>query len=168
MNNTLRIILRFIILVSVQVLVLNNIRLGGFLNPYLYVLFIITLPFVIPGWQLLLLGFLTGFLIDAFSNAGGIHAAATVLMAFIRPGLIKMYFRKETFEPSSYPSIKTMGFQYFLGYILVMVLIHHSVLFFLELFKFAEIGFTLLRILLSSALTILLIITVQYLFLNKK
>ena len=44
MNNVLiRNIIRFVVLVLLQVGVLNQVQLGGFINPYLYILFVIML-----------------------------------------------------------------------------------------------------------------------------
>ncbi len=168
MSSTTRIVVRFLVLVLIQVLVLNHIRLNGYMNPYLYVLFILMLPFQISNWLLLALSFLVGFTIDVFSNTGGIHSAASVLIAFIRPGLLKVYFPKADFDPAAFPTIKYMGFQYFLGYALVLVLVHHLALFYLEVFRFAEFGPTFLRALLSSILTMVVIFISQYLFYNKK
>ncbi|MDP2424485.1 MAG: rod shape-determining protein MreD [Bacteroidales bacterium] len=168
MNSTIRLVIRFVVLVLLQVLVLNHVRLGGYMNPYLYVLFVLLLPFSISGWALLMLSFFLGFTVDVFSNTGGIHAAATVLMALFRPNLVKLYYSKEDFEPNASPSLKYMGFQYFLGYSLVLVSIHHLALFSLEVFRFSEFGFTFLRALLSIALTLLIIIISQYLFYVKK
>lgn len=70
----------FVSLVLVQVLILNNIQFSGFVNPYVYVLFILLLPFTIPGYLLLGLSFLMGISIDIFSNTLGLHAAASVFL----------------------------------------------------------------------------------------
>ena len=84
-------ILRFVLLVLVQVLVLNNIQFLGYLNPYLYILFILALPVRLRQWIVLLLAFVLGLTIDAFSNTMGLHAFATVFMAFFRLPIIKMF-----------------------------------------------------------------------------
>ena len=83
----LRYILIFILLLLIQLLVLNNINLGGYINPYVYLLFILLLPYGTPRWVLLLVGFFTGLVVDYFSNTLGLHASATLILAFFGPSL---------------------------------------------------------------------------------
>lgn len=168
MNLYLRLILRFLILVLVQVLVLNNIRFGAYVNPYLYVLFILMLPYETPGWLLLLSSFFIGYSVDLFSNTPGMHTAASVFMAFCRPGILKRIVLKQDHDPDSFPSLADMGFRGFFTYSLLLVFIHHATLFFLEIFRFSEIILTLMRAGLSTIFTLLLIIIAQYLFYSKQ
>ncbi len=168
MNLYLRIVVRFIVLVLFQVLVLNNIRFGGYINPYLYVLFILLLPYETPGWLLLILAFLTGYTIDTFTNTPGMHAAASVFMAFSRPAVLKLLRITTEDDPGSCPGIADLGFRIFTTYALLLVFIHHLVLFLLEIFRFSEILLTLTRAGLSTVLTLLLIIIAQYLFYRKQ
>jgi rod shape-determining protein MreD len=157
-------IIRFIILVALQVFILENINLRGYINPYLYVYFILLLPFETPGWLLLIASFLMGFSIDTFVGTMGIHTAASVLMAFARPLIIKAIPSRKEFEPGMKPSISDLGFLWFFTYSLLLVFIHHFALFYLEVFSFTDFFNTLLRVLLSSIFTILLVIIAQYLF----
>ena len=157
-------IIRFIILVGLQVLILENINLRGYINPYLYVYFILLLPFETPGWLLLIASFLMGFSIDTFVGTMGIHTAASVLMAFARPLIIKAIPSRKEFEPGMKPSISDLGFLWFFTYSLLLIFIHHFALFYLEVFSFTDFFNTLLRVLLSSIFTILLVIIAQYLF----
>lgn len=83
-------IFRFIVLVLIQVLILNNIEFSGYINPFLYVLFILLLPFETPAWLLLVSGFALGLTVDLFMNTPGLHAAATVLTAFVRPFVLRI------------------------------------------------------------------------------
>ena len=83
-------ILRFVLLVLIQVFVLNNIRINGYINPHLYVLFILLLPFETPGWLLLVSSFSIGLSIDLFAHTPGLNAAASTFIAFIRPGFIRI------------------------------------------------------------------------------
>ena len=86
----------FVTLVLIQVLLLNQVNFGGFLNPYIYVLFILLLPVSLPRYQVLLLSFFTGLAIDWFSNTPGLHASATVLMGFLRSPVISMTTQRES------------------------------------------------------------------------
>lgn len=86
MNSFLRYTGAFVLLVALQLLIFNNIEFSGYVNPYVYVMFILILPVSIPSWILLLLGFLTGFVIDVFSGTMGVHTFATVLAGFVAHG----------------------------------------------------------------------------------
>lgn len=163
----LRLIIRFVILVLFQVLVLNNIRLGGYINPYLYVLFVIMLPYETPGWLLLVSSFLLGYTVDSFSNTPGMHTAATVFIAFCRPFVIRIVVPKQDYETESYPSLASMGLQSFITYSLILVFVHHFALFLLEVFKFSDFLLTLFRAGISSVFTFLLIMLTQYIFYSK-
>ena len=79
---------RFILLVIIQVLLLNQINLFGYINPYLYILFIIIYPFSANKSLLIFLSFLLGLFVDFFSDSGGIHAAASVLLAETASGMV--------------------------------------------------------------------------------
>ena len=98
-------ILRFLGLLFLQVLVVDNIRLGYYVHPYVYVLFIFLLPFNIPRWQLLLLGFVNGFFVDLFNGTPGLNAAATVLMAFVRPFVMTKSFCDTLFFDDCFNSV---------------------------------------------------------------
>ena len=90
MNKVLMNTIRFVLLVIAQVLVINHIRLGGYVHPYIYLIFVMLLPINMSGWQLLLSGFGIGLTIDLFMGTLGMHAGATTLMAFCRPTIIRL------------------------------------------------------------------------------
>lgn len=155
---------RFIILVLLQIIVLNNIQLNGFINPYLYVLFILMLPVKMPKLVLLLVSFLCGLTIDIFSNTMGMHAAAATFLAFCRPAVLRVISPREGYEAEATPSVKDMSFNWFLLYAGVLIFLHHLVLFYLEVFRFGEFFYTLVRVLASSLATLALVIMTQFLF----
>jgi rod shape-determining protein MreD len=160
-------IVRFAILVLVQVLILNNIQVSDFIVPYFYVLFILLLPFETPKWLLLLSAFVLGLTIDLFMQTPGMHTAATVFMAFLRPKVLEMSAPRDGYEPGTYPRLYYYGFQWFLRYSVILVLAHHFVLFYIEVFRFSEFFSTLLRVLLSSLLSVILIMLSQYFIYRK-
>ena len=168
MNKTALQIIRFVVLVLLQVLVINHIRLGGYVHPYIYLIFIMLLPFGTPKWQLLVLGFALGLSVDLFTGTPGLHAGATTLMAFCRPSIIKLISGNQKFENISEPNIGQLGGIWFLRYALLMVLIHHFALFFLESFSIRLIGQVLLRILLSVPVSTFLIMMILYIFKSEK
>ncbi len=165
MNNRLIInILRFIGLILLQVLVIDNIRLGYYIHPYVYVLFIFLLPFNIPKWQLLLLGFINGYAIDMFSGTPGLNAAATVMMAFVRPFVINAMTRRKDINPNDEPSLNNMGVSWFIVYSILLLTVHNLILFILESFSFKLIGVVLTQTIMSVFSSLMLIFIILLLF----
>ncbi|MBR9830716.1 rod shape-determining protein MreD [Acidiluteibacter ferrifornacis] len=153
--------LLFVFLVLLQVLVLNNIQLSGYINPYFYVLFILLLPFETANWLLLILAFALGISIDVFSSTMGMHTSALLLMAFLRPSILKLISPRDGYDSNQSPSIQDFDFRWFAIYVSVLVFAHHFVLFFIEAFRFSDFFYTLTKVILSSLLTILLIFISQ-------
>lgn len=168
MNKTILQIIRFVVLVLFQVLVINHIRLGGYVHPYVYLLFVMLLPFNTPKWQQLLLGFGLGLSIDLFTGTPGLHAGATTLMAFARPAIIRFVSGNLKFENIQEPNLDQLDGIWFLRYVFCMVMVHHFALFLLESFSFRLIGQVLLRILLSVPVSIFLIMMILYIFKRSK
>jgi rod shape-determining protein MreD len=152
----------WIVLILLQVLLFNHIQFSGYINPYVYILFILLLPFETPGYLLLLLGFLLGLHIDIFCNTPGIHASATTFMAFLRPTVIRLISSRDTLGTNSSPHLKQMGLPWFIKYTVILVLAHHLFLFYAEVFTLKGFIFTLFRSLSSSLFTIILIILSQF------
>jgi rod shape-determining protein MreD len=155
---------RFLGLLALQVLVLNYIRINGYINPYVYILYIMLLPFGIKGWVLLAAGFVMGYSVDLFMGTPGLHTGATVLMAFMRPTIIRMSSGAQESENLFEPSLSKMGMRWFFSYSLWLVIIHHLALFFLESFSIAQLGNTLLRALFSVIFTQLFILLLMLMF----
>ena len=150
-------ILRFFFLILFQVLILNNIQLSGYLNPFLYVLFILMLPFRTPNWLVLVLSFLMGISIDMFSDTGGMHAAASVFMAFVREPVLRLVAPREGYDVNQRPTVQQFGFGWFITYAGLLVFVHHLFLFYMEAFHISEFFSTFFRVILSSLFTLTLI-----------
>lgn len=142
----------FLLLVLVQVLVFNHIHIGGYATPFIYVYFILVLNRDVSRNTLLLLGFSLGLVIDVFSNTPGMNAAATTLLAFLRPSLMTLFVPRDSNDDWE-PGIRSMGISPFLGYAVVCVLLHHIVLLVMDTFSFFNWGLLLLKILFSTLLT---------------
>jgi rod shape-determining protein MreD len=160
----LRNIWRFIILLALQVLILNNVQFSIFVNPYLYVLFIALLPIRMPKSLVMIIAFVTGLVAGLFTNTVGIHAAACTFAAFCRPGILRLLSPREGYESEMKPVIQDLGIGWFVAYISLLLLAHHFVLFYLEVFRFSEFFQTLLRVILSALFSLVIIIISQYLF----
>ena len=161
-------ILRFIFLVGFQVFILNFVELSGYINPFLYVLFLLLLPLEIPNWLLLVLAFVLGFAVDVFSGIMGIHAAACLFMAYCRPFVLSILSPRGGYEPGVAPTIRDLGLTWFLSYAGSLILLHHLVLFFLEAFSLGEFFTTMFRVLVSTAFSLLLVLLAQYITLKPR
>jgi len=158
-------IIRFIVLLFVQVLVINQIELTGYINPYLYIMFIMMLPINLNKHLVLLLSLLMGLSIDIFSNTVGMHISACLLIGFLRPYLLNVIAPREGIEIVLSLDIRGLGISKFAVYASLMVVIHHFWLYLIESFSFLNIFDLLIRIILSAIATLLLILISQ-LFLN--
>jgi len=158
---------QFILLVAFQVLVLNNIELFGYMNPYLYVIFVLMLPADINRNLLLVLGFLLGFSVDIFENSGAVHASATMFIAFLRPYLFKLMAGPANVEINRM-NIQTLGTVRFMVLAIFTVFLHHLWLFTLEAFSFGEFLQVMQRTFFSSIFTLLLIYLAQLLVYRKQ
>lgn len=158
-------IIRFIVLVLIQALVLNNINFLGFINPYIYILFIILYPIKNNRLLFIFLSFLLGLTVDLFLDSGGVHAAACVTIAYARPVILKSVFGAiydhQTIKFSS------TDFGQRITYFSIITLIHHLILFSLEIFNTSKIILILKKSLFSSIFTILLCILITILFSRK-
>ena len=160
------IIVRFIILVLVQVIVLNKIEFGDwtpYFNAFVYVMFILTLPFETPLWGLLLLSFLLGLSVDIFQGTYGMHASACLVAAFVRPAVLKTMSSTDEYEFRNVPTVQVMGLSWYVVYASVICLIHHLWLYLIEDFRFIELGDILLKTVCSTSISVVLIILAQYL-----
>ena len=163
-----RYILNFVVLVFLQVFIFNNIQFSGFINPYIYVLFILILPFETPKWLLLVIAFLLGLTIDLFSNTLGMHISATVFMAFLRPYVLKVISPRDGYESETLPQLRYYGASWFIRYSVILVFAHHLFLFYIEVFSFSNFFATFARAILSSLFTITIILISQYFFRKDK
>ena len=166
-NKVLINIVRFILLVFFQVFILNKLNIAGYLHPYAYILFIILLPFETPAWLRLILGFSLGLTVDLFSGTVGMHAAATTLMAYVRPFALKTISSRKDYEQGMSPGIKDLGLQWFISYSLLLTFIHHSLYFFVEAFILSEIFQIILRIAASTIVSTLIIVLLNLLFVSR-
>lgn len=166
MSDLVKNIFRLAIFILVQVFILNKIpHLHRFITPYLYFLFILWLPFTTPRLMLLVIGFLTGLTLDYFTLTPGLHAAACVLVAYVRPFVINLLISKEASEITFHePSPSGMGWAPYLVYAFILTLLHHLYLVTLEWIQFGDILAFLIKIGATLVISMLLIITTELLF----
>ena len=159
---------RFVVLVFVQVFLLRNVSLYNISSPFVYILFILLLPFETPNWLLFVLAFIMGLTIDAFYNTPGLHASACVLIALVRIIFFNITVHRDGYDHEPEPTLSVMGSTWFFTYALIMTLVHHFFLFNIEVFRWSEIPYTIERFLFSSLFTMALLLITSFLFIRKK
>lgn len=167
MNSALLLnVVRFTLLLVVQILVLNNINFAGYFNPFPYILFIVLYPVNGNKSGLLVASFLLGIIMDLFLNSGGVHAAACVTLAYLRPTFFKFSFGL-SYEYQTVKLNDKLTPERF-SFILISVITHHLILFVLETFQFSFFLSLLLKTLLNTVFTIIMCVLIIYLFKPKK
>ncbi|MBR1630706.1 MAG: rod shape-determining protein MreD [Paludibacteraceae bacterium] len=149
--------LRFILLILLQVLLIDNLQLSTMCNPYIYVLFLLTLPVDEPRWLDVILGFLIGLFIDMFSNTLGLHCFAGTLVGYLRYYVIKLFVDEEM-RTTGTPGYETFGAIEYIKYVVMLVTIHHATLFALEAFTLTNGWWLIGRVFISSLVSSALIL----------
>ena len=160
-------IFRWIVLLGVQIFLLRNMTFYNLSTPFIYVLFILVLPFQTPNLLLYVIAFITGLTLDTFYDTVGVHTSACVALTFVRILFIAVSLNRDVIDEPE-PSLGNMGFRWFSLYAVLCIFAHHLVLFFLEAFKFTSLAYTLGRTLLSVVFTIFTVLLVEFIFHNRK
>ncbi len=163
-----KIFILFVVVVLLQVMVINNINIGVWgITPLFYTLFVLSLPFETPKWALLVMSFFIGFVVDIFCDTPGLNSGATVAMAFARPWVLGLISPRDGYENGTRPYLMHMGFVWYIYYSSLLVLIHHTVYFILDVFSFAHFFKTISQIILTTLLTEILVVFSQYIAFRK-
>lgn len=160
-------IFRLLLLLLAQILIFSNINFSSFVNPYVFPLFVLLLPFETPRWLLMLIGFGAGLLLDMFMGSIGMHAAACLLVAYLRPFLINIITPKGTeFEIS--PNVYAQGVTWFVVYLGITMILYLSFYFLVEAATFLNFFLLLVKILVSTLVSIIFMLIFLFLFSSKK
>ncbi|WP_299669615.1 rod shape-determining protein MreD [uncultured Polaribacter sp.] len=167
MSRTLYFGFLFVFLILLQVFVLNNIQFLGYINPYLYIIFVFVYPLKEKRIPFLFASFMLGLGIDFFSDSGGIHAFSILTIAYLRLFFVKVFFRK---YPIDYPffvlNLEPFGKKF--NYVVTLTFLHHFILFSFANFSFQNISHVLLNTLFSSIFTLILYFLSIFIFSKKQ
>ena len=152
----------FLLYLILQILVVRNLVLFDYGFCFVYVACILLMPNDFSQTWLLLLAFATGVIVDTFYNTLGIHAAATVLMAFLRPLVIRVQMSQRIQEARLVFTLQELGFAEFFRYVFILVIIHHSALFLIEAGSLSLLLPTIVRTVASALFTTLTITLIQF------
>ncbi|WAC11029.1 SoxR reducing system RseC family protein [Dyadobacter pollutisoli] len=152
--------LMILLYLFLQIFFMRNIVMFNYAFCFIYIAGVLLLPADIDRMYLLLIAFGIGFTVDVFSNTFGMHASASVMIAYVRPFLIHYQMKSRGAERAEV-GLRAQGLGAFLAYILPLILLHHAMLFFMEMNNFGMILYTLIRIGASALFTALLIILLE-------
>jgi len=169
-SNFAKNIIRFVFFILLQALLLHRIPfLHKTITPYLYYLYILWLPFSLPRGWLTFVGFIFGLTLDYFLDTPGLHAAACTLIAYIRPFLINLLIPQQGTEQSyASPSIRSMGWAPYFTLVLILTLLHHAYLVFLEWLQIGSFLYFLIKVVASTGISLLLVLLTEMLFVRKE
>tara|TARA_Y100000994_G_scaffold159072_1_gene130393 strand:- start:33402 stop:33905 length:504 start_codon:yes stop_codon:yes gene_type:complete len=146
--------------IFIQIIILNNIQLSGYINPYYYLIFILSIPNKTSNAGILILSFLIGLVIDIFSNSYGIHSFASVTIAYIRIIWSSKIIHTKTEDDLD---INNLPINLFLPKAFIFIIIHHFILFFLERWSLNDI-FSIIEITFISSLFTFVLFIIHKLF----
>lgn len=173
MSGSIRFFVQFLVVMFIQIFFLNDIMIKSSIEilhvpvfiPIIYPIIILMLPVNIPHTILMGIGFFTGLIMDMFNNTPGMNASACLLIAYIRPYILRLFLQQQIKElGTTIPSLYKLGFTSFVMYAAVLFLIHHFYFYLLQFWSFSKIGIILYKTLLSGVLSILMVILSQLLF----
>ncbi|MFA5301465.1 MAG: rod shape-determining protein MreD [Bacteroidales bacterium] len=169
MNDFLKYILHFVVIMAGQLLLFEGLNLGTFLYPMPYILFLLLFPCTYPAWLLMLWGFVFGVGLDMLSaGVMGLHTASFVMLGAMRNNLIKLIVVKGVFDDLSVPGFRSFGFARYTLFVLMSVFVHHLVYFNLESFSFFLFWQTFARLLSSLALNVFLVLLFKRTFFEQR
>ena len=160
--------LQFFIFIALQIFLVQYLMLFNTGFCFIYIAFLLFLPIQLPPVILLLMGFTTGITIDTFYDTAGIHAGACVLLTYVRPYVLRFLTPRDDYDANDSVNVRLMGWGWFVTYALVLIFLHHLLLFFLELGGFKTVGFTLLKVVASTLYTFTVVVILQLLFFSAR
>ncbi len=158
----------FVIYVGLQLIFIRNLVLFDVAFCFVYVSFILLLPFETDTVLLLLLSLGTGLIVDSFYDTFGIHAAACVLIGYLRPWVLRIITPRGGYEQNIRISIQYMGREWFFMYSLILIGFHHLALFLIEASQWSLVPAALLKAVCSTAFTWTILIIIQYLVYRRR
>ena len=151
-------LIRYIIVILLQVLLFDQLQLWNICHPYIYLLCLLMMPITLPHSVDMIIGAVVGLIMDTCCNSLGIHTAACILLMFIRPYLLGAFINDKD-RLNEQVSLHSIGFEAFIKYAVILVIIHHLSVFLLSAWSWSHIGFVLLETLVSSIITIAIVIS---------
>lgn len=150
-------IVRYVLVMMLQVLLFDQLQLFGVCHPYIYILCLLMMPITLSHSADMLIGAAVGLVMDVFCNSLGIHMASCILLMFIRPYLLGAIVSDKD-RLNEQICLRALGIEALIKYVVILVVIHHLTVFMLAAWSWAHIGFVLMETLVSGLITSAIII----------
>lgn len=161
-------IARFTVLLLLQVFIVGKLNVSTYIHPNIFVLFVLLLPINLAPAAVLFLAFFSGMALDMFTDTPGLNMTSLLVMAYVRIFYLRSFAHTDVIESGVEPNLNNMGFRWFFFQSLVLVFVHHLVYAFLESFSFRYFFSNVISTLFSTAITLVLILLLQFLFFRAK
>lgn len=152
-------VITFFVYLFLQVFFVKELSIFNLAFCFFYINFILVLPINIDRIALLVVSFFLGLGVDVFYQTIGIHSTACILIAFLKPILADLLSSKNEIVNIN---IKETGMTWFLSFALILIFMHHLVIFLLLQFSFDRFFNTLLKVVLSTLFTFTVVFILQY------
>ncbi len=150
------------IIITLQLLMFNNVNFLGFVNPWIYIILIIIIPQSIKDNYLIIIAFMIGLLLDSLFSTSGINTISLISVAWLRNYVLRKIFSGKNYDKKKFISIKNNGFNLYLKYVTLMVLIHHGILILVDYISFIKISEIIIKTILSSIVSIIIIMCFSF------
>lgn len=160
-KDILKYLILFVLLVVSQVVIFNHICLFNVAVPLVFIYFIIKLPVTLSVNWVLTLSFILGLTVDIFSDTQGMNALTCTILAGLRLPVLRLYFPREDDMSNPEPSLRNLGPAVYMKYLLTAVTIYCIIFFLIETFTFFNWGLMVLRMIFSSLLTFIILLSID-------
>ena len=157
----IKLIIKTFVIILLQIVLFDRLQIQGWGYPMLYIVLLLSMPVQIPRWAEMLIGALVGLIIDICNNSLGVHIAGCVAISYIRPILLKNAIQ-DVERIKGEISSQSIGMAEFLKCSIILVIVHHTLVFGLEAWSVQNLWLVMLRALFSSILTLLLIVAYDF------
>jgi hypothetical protein len=170
-NVIIRNILRALGLILFQVLILSRVDLSigsfTFIHIIIYPFWIFLLPLNTPKAGVLVFAFISGLFVDYFYNSPGVHAAAMVVVAYLRGVVLRIITPFEGYSNSTSPTLVQMGFGWFISYTTLLFLIFSFAYYSFDAFSFVYFFQIFLKTIFTLIPSVVLFFVIHSLFRSK-
>lgn len=158
LNSYIRIAINFILVLLAQTLLFKGLVVFEFAFCFSYIAFILLLPLELPFFGVMTIALFLGLSVDIFYDTAAIHAASSVLVAFIRTHYARIITPRGGYDTSTELTLYQMGWQWISYYLLPLIFIHHLVVFLVEIYSFHNFYITFLKAISSSIYTYIIVL----------
>ncbi|XWN35496.1 MAG: hypothetical protein ROO73_01795 [Roseivirga sp.] len=160
--NILGQLVSFLYYITLQIVLARSIMLFHTAFCFIYVAFLLLLPWRPTGLtKLLVVGFCVGLLIDAFYDSWGLHAFASVLLIYCRALLLQLMLPVSDYEVATQPTLRNLGWKRFSLFALMLISMHHLALFALDAYDTTLVLTVLRKTAFSTLLTYIAVLLTQ-------